>query len=1345
MINGALNIIRNAWSHSQRGVLTFIRALVAVVVTGFATALSAENIIPDYYSEPGLMPGRTHLNQTPYEHIDPFSGILHLQFTDLVIPGNGGMDLKMIRSYTSRGYTPENIFGFRHVNGVGWTLHFGRVVQGNDTICTNRVDNILDNPVLELPDGSRHIFYNHKTVNSTGPLFLSSERWKAECFPTSDGRNGLLVTSPEGIVYTMSHFRQTFAWSSNEFSWYATKITDPNNNQINISYRNSLNTYALIDSVTTSDGRQLVFGYTDEGTFNVRLTSITARHGPTSAAWVTLRYEYTKIAGVNGDYWHLTRAVRPDGTAWVYAYHPVPTTNPPEPGAFSLRQVIHPSGGSTNYTYKYVEFDNNFNNLLNISVDQKTTAGPSVAPGTWNFSYAPGSGLGALDVTTITAPDGTYVFRHFGYRAATSGTVWKIGRLIEKEFPGLHLERYDWGTQLISNEAQFRRVSDSTSVKDDTSVVPILLKRTIVRDGTSYITQYSNHDTFGNPRTITETGNATKTTNLTYLSNQVLRWFLRKVTNESIVGFGSVSRSYDANGNMTSKNEFGVTTTYAYHATGDVSQIADARGVATSYSNYKRGVAQTETHPEGVTVSRVVNDTGTIQRETNGRQFTRTFTYDGLNRITAVTFPINLGKTVVWSPTTKVTTRGSFKETVSFDGFRRPIQVEKQDLTKPGSSIVVTFRYDAVGRKIFDSYPNSAVGTSFEYDTLGRLKAVIHADGARRTYAYSSGNRVTVQNERLFSTAYTYRSFGDPDERNLMRTDASEGVSTVFVRNILGQIVNVTQGTVERTYAYNTSNFLVSEANPETGTTTYGRDAIGNMTSKQVGASGITVFTYDGLNRLRNVNYPGTTPDVSLQYDGNDNLIQVANSGVATWTYGYDANDNLTTETLSIDGQALTVRNSYNGLDFLTSITYPSARVISYNPDALGRSTTVSPYLTGVTYHPNGVPSTLNYANGRQTTTTLNNRQLIANLSTPGLVDLQYAYDGRGNVISIADAIRPQTNRTLGYDGIDRLITANGVWGAGTIGYDDTGNIQSMALGGATTSYAYASHRLASVSGARNANFTYDVYGNVTGNERHSFLYDDAGNLRAVSGASSAAYLYDGNDRRVRVQKGSTFTYNLYSKNGNLLGEYDGTGFWLKEYAYLGGKLVGMVFPNPNNIAPTANAGANQTVDEQVLVTLNGSGSTDPDGTIFSYSWVQTDGPAVALTNATSVAPTFTSSVVLSDTPLSFALTVRDNDGASASASVTITVRDSNPDNDADGLPDAWELRYFGNLNQGAGGDPDGDGLTNLQEFQFRADPTKSDTDGDGVSDGQEVANGTDPTVNIPAIMTIIQELLLSD
>ncbi|MGZ4843338.1 MAG: beta strand repeat-containing protein [Candidatus Angelobacter sp.] len=44
-----------------------------------------------------------------------------------------------------------------------------------------------------------------------------------------------------------------------------------------------------------------------------------------------------------------------------------------------------------------------------------------------------------------------------------------------------------------------------------------------------------------------------------------------------------------------------------------------------------------------------------------------------------------------------------------------------------------------------------------------------------------------------------------------------------------------------------------------------------------------------------------------------------------------------------------------------------------------------------------------------------------------------------------------------------------------------------------------------------------------------------------------------------------------------------------------------------------------------------------------------------------------------------------------------------------------------------AGLDTDGDGLTNLQEFQLGTDPRNPDTDGDGVSDGEEVKRGTNP------------------
>ena len=44
-------------------------------------------------------------------------------------------------------------------------------------------------------------------------------------------------------------------------------------------------------------------------------------------------------------------------------------------------------------------------------------------------------------------------------------------------------------------------------------------------------------------------------------------------------------------------------------------------------------------------------------------------------------------------------------------------------------------------------------------------------------------------------------------------------------------------------------------------------------------------------------------------------------------------------------------------------------------------------------------------------------------------------------------------------------------------------------------------------------------------------------------------------------------------------------------------------------------------------------------------------------------------------------------------------------DSDGDGLPDDWELTYFGNLAQGPNNDPDKDGITNLAEYQGGTNP----------------------------------------
>ena len=66
-------------------------------------------------------------------------------------------------------------------------------------------------------------------------------------------------------------------------------------------------------------------------------------------------------------------------------------------------------------------------------------------------------------------------------------------------------------------------------------------------------------------------------------------------------------------------------------------------------------------------------------------------------------------------------------------------------------------------------------------------------------------------------------------------------------------------------------------------------------------------------------------------------------------------------------------------------------------------------------------------------------------------------------------------------------------------------------------------------------------------------------------------------------------------------------------------------------------------------------------------------------------------------------------------------------DSDSDGLPDDWEMNYFGNLDYGPEDDPDGDSLSNLGEYQAGTDPTVGDTDSDGIPDGWEVENGLDP------------------
>ncbi len=100
----------------------------------------------------------------------------------------------------------------------------------------------------------------------------------------------------------------------------------------------------------------------------------------------------------------------------------------------------------------------------------------------------------------------------------------------------------------------------------------------------------------------------------------------------------------------------------------------------------------------------------------------------------------------------------------------------------------------------------------------------------------------------------------------------------------------------------------------------------------------------------------------------------------------------------------------------------------------------------------------------------------------------------------------------------------------------------------------------------------------------------------------------------------------------------------------------------PVNQLPIADAGPDQIVLASSTVSLNGGSSSDLDGAIVSYTWAQTLGPAVALSDTKAAETEFTTLVATETTELTFLLTVVDNEGESSTDSVNITVASFDPE-----------------------------------------------------------------------------------
>lgn len=1170
----------------------------------------------------------------PYS-IDPRNGNLTVRHRDLILPGNGGMNIEVWRYYnlnqvSAALYSTHNQSYRWAALGPGWELGVApRLTAANSyfqaaastpgqlsnwknvrirnafiEFCAGRAiggGTDFFTIQLELPNGDSQPVYS----NGSG-VGITPGNWKVTCIG-----NSISATAPDGTRYeygslsTDMRFGKTIAATpafnppfSNPSPMptaayvVAKTATDLNGNSFAYQYQqfgtaiplpNPLDAYGpmpaglsvpavspaaespayLLSSVTSNDGRSVSFSY-DQTTG--RLLSMADNAG---RSW-----SYSYLAPDSNNSRTLSTVTMPTGMTWRYNYGTgayLSTTNgnsysPLNETTTSNRKItsiVYPTGGSVAFRYGY------WADTQRVNIDLQKSGGERIIQKTlstgeaWSYSYARGS-AGQYDTTIISGPEGTTVHRYMGmdYSKSVDGdpnvyhnNAWRLGRLMQKTDPLGNTETYVWQARELYNRSI--AVTELGTVRDQKLWLADLQQRTVTRDGATYVTTFSNFDAYGNPGTVVESGpnGGNRTTTNTYL-NDMTKWIIGR-PKDQVSEAGSVIRTFDANGNLESESLDGVLTSFTYDGQGNIATKNFPRDLLHAYSNYKRGTPQSESQPEGVFLTRIVDDAGNVVSSTNGEGKTTTYTFDGLNRMKSITPPSGNATSFAYTPNSKIATRGSLVETTQYDAFGRA------NLLSLGG-VVTTFGFDAFGRKTFESNPGASIGTTYEYDALGRKKKVTNSDGSFRSYQFGPGTTVETD-ERGNSNTFAYRSYGDPTARHLVSISTPQSESNISIgRNAKDLVTSITQNGITRSYGYNENYYLTSVSNPETGMTVYGRDAAGNMITRSVGSSGTSTYVYDGQNRLKSTTYPGATPAATFEYT-KINKMASATAGGSTRQFTYDANGNLSSETQSIDGSNFSVGYGYNGNDQLASLTYPvSGRVVNYSPDVLGRPTQVSGYVNSITYWPSGQLMQVNYANGTTSSYGQSTRLWPSNFAVQRAgsqyLNSQYQYDGSGNLTSITDSVDSALNRGLGYDVLHRLITANGPWGSGAITYDETGNLTSQVFGGHGLYYQYDySNKLSSTTGVKAANYSYDSYGNMTSDGTNTFVYDGVPNLRCAncSAGSRVDYTYDAMNRRNSATTFGVRNFEITGSSGNLLVEYaPSAGNRLVEYFYIGNKRI---------------------------------------------------------------------------------------------------------------------------------------------------------------------------------------------
>ena len=714
---------------------------------------------------------------------------------------------------------------------------------------------------------------------------------------------------------------------------------------------------------------------------------------------------------------------------------------------------------------------------------------------------------------------------------------------------------------------------------------------TSIVDARGNTTSYT-YDSLGNKLTETKAVGTTEEYTTTFTYDASLNK-VDSITVPSVSNSGQnkvTSMTFDLTGNLLTRTEAGYsgttavtrTTTYTYDTYGrvltiegprtDVSDtvtltyyanetaqgnnrgflhtVTNALGHTVAYSNYNGfGQAELITDANGVATSFVYNTAGRVSSRTTAG-LTTSYTYDDAGTLISITLP------------------GS--RTISYT-YNTEGQADTITDTLGNS---ITYSYDTEGRRtgqqIKDPSGTLKAYVDYTYDDAGRLHETINPDGGEEQLSYDEvGNLVTRINEVSLSTTYSY------DALNRLATITEPGsATTTFTYDTHGNQTSVTDAEGNITsFTFDDFGNRLSRTSVDTGTTTYTYDTAGNLASK-TDANSVTVsYTYDALNRLAAISYPDSTLIITYVYDQGTNGIGRLSSvtdATGSSNYTYNQFGNLTEEVRITSGESFTTAYGYNTNQELTSITYPSGRVVHYQRDAIGQvSDVTSTYqsvttdvATNISYLPFGPSTSMTFGNGLVIGNSYDQQYRLTSSSAGSVYDKSYSYILTGQVDSITDNLNPLVEtKSFSYDDLGRLISANWTTGNFNYTYDLIGNrLTETSIFSAATQYTYQSgnNRLQQTIGAETIDYTYDTAGNTLTKGTTSFSWNDDNRLEsiAVNSITQGTYGYDARGLRTIKTTDKGTILSVYDLAGNLIVEADAEGDAIREYVYLNSSRI---------------------------------------------------------------------------------------------------------------------------------------------------------------------------------------------